>query len=319
MADKPVSPAPAQSKPAPTPQPAKPAAKPAAKPVVKAPDKPVEKVKKAVDKNMRTLYILIIILGVVALGLVSFIVYSEVILKEEPRANDQQEELSEDDEDEMADVEEEDDDEGEEESSEEESSEGDSESQYENASAFIGDYLEATLPTDWSIVEYENGAGSDMISTGTYVGLTGFEVRNPDDDMVFKMKAVHGIGGVASCEDYFKFTDDNSVYYNQVVSDSAVHGVTPVIVDYTSTSYTSFTFLGLDVRRIGKKLFWDSETGATYFEAACDLSYSVWNLTGVSFTADGSASSAYMWEIDSTTTDAELLKMDDILDGMDDV
>jgi hypothetical protein len=137
--------------------------------------------------------------------------------------------------------------------------------------------------------------------------------------VIFSLKAVYGIGGVEACEDYFQFADNDTDYYNQIVADSAVHGITPTIVDYSTTDYTEFTFMGLSVRRVGQKLFWDTVEDATYFQAACSLSYSAWNLEGVSFTADGMDSSSYMWDINDSADEAILLELDSILDSMSEV
>jgi hypothetical protein len=44
---------------------------------------------------------------------------------------------------------------------------------------FIGEAVTATLPKGWSIQEYFNGEGSDMLTEGvTYTGLTGLKIFN---------------------------------------------------------------------------------------------------------------------------------------------
>lgn len=267
--------------------------------------KPVQESKPPADKGLKTLYIIVIVLGIIALGLVSFIVYSEVILKEEPASNTEQDDTEEQDTDEMADAEENEEEDEEEEPVHEE---------------YEGDYVTATLSEGWSIVEYEDGAGSDMLTDNTtFTGLTALEVVTPGEGVAFKIYAVHGIGGVEACENYFQFEDDSEDYYNEIVADSAVHSIVPTIVDYSATDYTEFTFLGLRVRRVEDKLFWDTVEDATYFQAACGLSYSAWNLEGVSFTADGIESSSYMWEINDQADEAILLELDDILDSIEGV
>ncbi len=250
-------------------------------------------------KKMKEIYILVIMLAIIALGLVGYIVYSEIFLSEEQEATEEEGEVPV--EEEATDVEVEDVDEG-----------------VSDTETFTGDYLTAEIPVGWDIIEYEDGDGTDMVASGVdFVGLTAFEVLNYGGEIVFRMYAVYGIGGIDACDEYVQFEDFNEDDYDDIVESSAFVDTVTELVDYTDVEYTEFTFLGLRVRRVEKELFWDTIEGETYFEPACNISYAVWNLEGLVFSDGDMDSSAYMWEVSDTATEEELLKLDEILDSTD--
>lgn len=248
-------------------------------------------------KKIKGLYIVIIMMAIIALGLVGYIAYSEIFLSEEPEATQEEEE-----------------------GIEEEDTDFDIEEEEAETETFTGDYVTAELPVGWSIVEYEDGDGTDMVTDDVdFVGLTGIEVLNDAGNMIFKIYAVYGIGGVDACDEYVQFEDFNEEDYDDIVGSSAFVDTVTELVDYTDVDYTEFTFFGLKVRRVNDELYWDSVEGETYFEPACNISYRVWVLEGLTFSDGDMDSSSYMWEISDTATEEELLKLDDILDSMDGV
>ena len=179
---------------------------------------------------------------------------------------------------------------------------------------YDGKYISAILPDTWTIKEYFNGNGSSMLVEGvTYQGLTGVEVLNASHVVVFKMEAVNGVGGVDACSEYYKFSDDNPQYYQQVLTDAQAVGLSVSIVDLSTQPYSEFTFLGKTFRRIGSKLYWDTQPGNDTFEAACGMSAHIIQFPSLSFTADGVTDHGYQISIKNSPSDADLAILDKVL------
>lgn len=183
---------------------------------------------------------------------------------------------------------------------------------------FIGTHVDGQHPEGWTIIEYVNGNGSDMMVEGvTYVGLTGLKVVAPGNKDIFTMKAVSGIGGTDACQEYYEFSDSSEAYYNDVVDRSAVSGVVPVVVDLTSQAYTYFEFFGLRTRRVGTDLYWDTSSSTTTFDAACGIGAAFWWFDELQFKADGIDTSGYELTIEGVATSAEKITLDGILHSLE--
>lgn len=179
---------------------------------------------------------------------------------------------------------------------------------------FTGTYVDGQHPEGWTIIEYVDGNGTNMMVEGiTYIGLTGLKVVAPGSKDVFTMKAVSGIGGTDACQEYYKFSDSSEAYYTDVVDRSAVSGVIPTVVDLTSQTYTYFEFFGLRTRRINTDLYWDTSSSTTTFDAACGIGAEFWWFDELQFKADGMNTSGYELTIDGTSTSAEKITLDGIL------
>ena len=180
-----------------------------------------------------------------------------------------------------------------------------------------GEVITAEAPDGWNIIEYMDGDGTDMLMGGstTYTGLTGLEIINPDDEVVFRMLAVDGIG-FAGCGDYAIFSDDNSSYYQEQVNANTETGVTMIEHDYTNTSYSEFEWLGTTMRRIGSIYYYDTEEGNNYFEPPCVPS--LITLEGLYFvSSDGYTGEAYSYGLTDLTVSSEYETVDQILESME--
>ena len=183
---------------------------------------------------------------------------------------------------------------------------------------FEGDVVTAELPDGWTIVEYMDGAGSDMlVDVTSYTGLTGLSILKPGDIEIFHMNAVDGIGGTGGCDEYFQFSDNSVSYYNNIVNESNAVGMTTTVVPVTDGSYTEFTLFGTDFRRVDDTLYWDTIAGNNYFEAGCGISFGFVMLDDMSFDGSGYTSNTYQLEIPGTPTEAELIQLDAILESLD--
>jgi len=183
--------------------------------------------------------------------------------------------------------------------------------------AFEGEVLSATLPEGWSIEEYFDGDGTDTLVEGvTYTGLTGLKIFNEDDEEMFWLKAVNGIG-FAGCNEYYAFEDDSPDYREEMEDIADEMGDTLNINDFSSMPYTEFEWLGHTTRRVAQRFFQDDEEGNEYFEAPCFNI--VVTLDGVSFEdadSDGPAYTAYFYAFPEDITGAQLIQIDGILESM---
>lgn len=179
---------------------------------------------------------------------------------------------------------------------------------------YEGTAINATLYPDWTIQEYFDGNGSNMLVEGVvYSGLTGITIARPDGTIVFRMKGVYGIGGVSGCMEYFQFPDDNAAYYAQVVADTAEIGEVPAVTVINDGTYVEYSFLGLRVRRAGTHLYWDKIDLNTFFEAACGIDQGIITPVDLTFTGDGSNIGNYRIDIVNAPTADELDQLDAIL------
>lgn len=181
---------------------------------------------------------------------------------------------------------------------------------------FKGQTIMATLPATWSIQEYYNGDGTTYLSEGpTYSGLTGIKIFNTSNTELFHLSAVNGIGS-EGCSEYYAFKDDNPTYKAEMQSLADVIGDNMHVNDFSNTTYTEFDWLGTDTRRIGTKLFLDSQAGDNYFEASCFNA--VINLSGLYFTdkETNPKYETYFYGYSNAITSDELLKIDAILKSM---
>jgi len=185
----------------------------------------------------------------------------------------------------------------------------------EETTIITGEYTTATVPTGWTIVEYMDGDGSDMLVEGTtYTGLTGLKIFNPDDEAVFSMIAVSGIG-FAGCRDYAIFADDNADYYQEQVDMNNEIGETMNEHDYTLTDYAEFEWMGTTMRRIDDLYYYDTKEGNNYFEPPCVPGLII--LEGFTFQDTDYTYEAYFYGLEDIATEEEYEIVDSILESME--
>lgn len=181
--------------------------------------------------------------------------------------------------------------------------------------AITGDAVSAEVPEGWDIIEYFDGDGTDMVvADTTYTGLTGLEIVNVEDEVVFSMKAIDGIG-FAGCGDYAIFADNSDSYYQEQVDMNNEIGETMTEHDYTNTEYSEFEWLGTTMRRIGDIYYYDTQEGNNYFEPPCVPS--LITLEGLTFETDGYTGEAYDYGLEDIATDEERVIVDGILESME--
>ncbi|MDY0097479.1 MAG: hypothetical protein RBS01_03970 [Candidatus Dojkabacteria bacterium] len=186
--------------------------------------------------------------------------------------------------------------------------------------AYDGETFTAHLPTqwsisDWSIEEYYNGAGTDMLTDGeTFTGLTGFKIFKNDVEM-FYLKAIYGIG-FAGCPNYARFADESTTYYNQIVADNQISGTQVNIDDFTAAEYSEFEWLGKTFRRVEREYNYDTVDGNNYFEPSCVPTLVTFD--GLEFQpATGPAATSYDYGPTEDATLEDLEEIDLILESME--
>lgn len=199
----------------------------------------------------------------------------------------------------------------------EESTDGDT--QDENviqSSTFDGEFVTTQLPDGWSIKEYKDGQGINMLTSGvTYTGLTGLKIFK-DTTEVFYMQAVSGLG-FAGCPYYAKFDDESTAYYEQILEDNEVSGQDVTVTDYTDTEYEGFTWLGVPFRRIAKVYVYDTVLGNNYFESPCVPSLVSFDDITLYTMDENMGSSTYDYGATKVSTQEDLLVVDQILNDME--
>lgn len=187
---------------------------------------------------------------------------------------------------------------------------------------YTGTHTTAELPNGWTIVEYTDNTGSDMLMGGTtYSDLVGLKVFNPANDEMFFIKAVDGIGGLAGCDETFEFTDTDASYLVTGNDFTGTMGVTPTVVDLTAETYTEYELLGFDVRRIERTLYRDMyDTEVSGFNPACGIDEAFLTITTLGFSRpiSGVADSSYTysWGIPNIAPIADLEELDLILESL---
>jgi hypothetical protein len=266
---------------------------------------------KLIEKKPRkSLYIIISILGVLAIGLATYFIYTTYFKKDDTTNTEDTTSETVDDTENTTE-----DNNGVCSIDEEECIE-DEESKSSENTEFTGDYFTATLPTGWVLREYENGNGSEYLLDGeTYTGLTGLEIRNPDGDRVFSMMSVTGIG-FSGCPMYAVFEDNNEDFQNEIESNLIEGEEIQDLKDYTDTEYEEFELLGTTVRRIGTEYYYDTVEGNNYFESPCVNG--LITLEGLYYMdSDGYHLDAYYYGAETDATEEDLLIVDGILDSLE--
>lgn len=180
---------------------------------------------------------------------------------------------------------------------------------------FQGKFVSTNLPEGWTVVEYSDGDGSDMLTPGVgYVGLTGLKIFKEETELFF-MQAVSGLG-FAGCPQYAKFSDENPDYYAQILEDNEVSGQTLTLSDYTNTKYEEFNWFNTPFRRINTSYVYDTELGNSYFEPPCvPTLVSFPNV--LEYYMDGDThTTTFDYGVIEGATEADLLVIDQILSDM---
>lgn len=213
--------------------------------------------------------------------------------------------------------------EGEEQSSEEENEDNNEATETEDEGdaeeevvmeTYEGDAFTATIPEGWSIVEFTDGDGSDMMVEGvTYIGLTGVKVFH-GEDQILHVKAVPGIGFVG-CPELPLFSDSSTAYQTEQEEINDEVQMEMELLDYTNADYSDFEWFGKDFRRVNTSFYYDTVPGNNFFEPQCERI--AIGVPGFSFEdSDGYEGTAYFYEISEDASEEELETLDGILASM---
>lgn len=183
---------------------------------------------------------------------------------------------------------------------------------------YTGDIVSAELPAGWNIVEYFDGDGSETLVQGVdYSGLTGLEILK-EDEVVFAVRGVSGIGGISACSDLVVFTDTAVGYVDNITDEAALAGITTTTLSILDDDLVEIDFLGTRLRRVSRTYYWDMDTTSDSFDTNCGLDGSAFPFTGVSFYSDlGKVTeneiATYWYELSDTAPMSDLEVLDAIL------
>ena len=179
---------------------------------------------------------------------------------------------------------------------------------------YEGESIEAILPKGWSIVEYHDGEGTEMLPTYTsFTGLTGLEIFH-EEKQILELIGAWAVG-FPECPELVVFSDTSGDYISEVAAMGEEFGVETVIADYTSIDYAGFDWLGRYFRRVGNVLYSDSNLETESFDTLCETG--VVSFQELSFTnTEGEIGTAYFYAISEDSTEEELRILDGILASM---
>lgn len=192
----------------------------------------------------------------------------------------------------------------------------------DTTTTFEGIYISAELPQGWTIVEYNDENGSNMIMSGiTYSGLVGLKVFNANNDEMFYLKAVDGIGGLAGCDEVYEFSDTDPAYLADGNDTTSSSGITPTVVDLTAETYSEYDIFNHSVRRIERFLYRDAyDSLYTGFNPGCGIDTSFFEVTSLGYdrviAGVSETGTTYTWEIPSSAPLSDLETLDDVLENL---
>jgi hypothetical protein len=195
---------------------------------------------------------------------------------------------------------------------------------------YLGTYIDTTLPEDWEVVEYMDGEGSDMLVSGsTYSGLTGLGIFDEEENEVFKLYAVDGIGGIEVCSEVAKFPDTPQSYIEKINdltidynANTDADTAMPVVVDINIGEYTSFNFIDYVGRRVDDTYYWNGLENAnpSEFHPLCGMSGSFLVFKTLSFELDNdgfkSLGYSYGYELVKDLSEEKLLILDSVMNSI---
>jgi len=186
---------------------------------------------------------------------------------------------------------------------------------------FDGSYVTAELPSGWTIVEYEDGAGDyGLLSDGTYDGLTAIVIRDSYGEDVFTIEATNGIGGIDACQVVYRFPDTSAAYVTDMLATS-VEVYPGAVAQNVVGDYDEFTLVGKEGRVIGSTIYWDSSEGVMSFDPHCNNLINFPDEGGLSFHfTNGSIeddSTSYMIKVTDELADDAVPALVGILESME--
>lgn len=185
--------------------------------------------------------------------------------------------------------------------------------------AFQGEHLTATIGSNWTIKELTADSEMDELRTNNkYAGLIGLEILFQNQP-IFEMHGVDGVGGINFCNTIYKFADTPQSYideYNMFADEQNFER--PEVIDLSNETYSEFKVFGTSVRRIKDTLYWisiDDNQSTPY----CGIANEIIKFTsGPSFSAINStqANSNYRVSLKDTLGEGPLKELESILKSL---
>ena len=197
------------------------------------------------------------------------------------------------------------------------------------SSDFVGNYITAQLPEGWSVVEYVDGDGTDMLMDAEYQGLTGLSILTDEDEEVLQVYAVMGIGGIDICSSVGRFSDTPQSYIDVINGLTTDYNLSsdpdeamPTVTVIADGDYTEFSFIDFRGRRVESSLYWNDldNANADEFHPLCGLSAGVLSFDTLSFEHDSGmgteTGSSYGVKIIGNPDEEVLLLLDEVMSSI---
>lgn len=133
---------------------------------------------------------------------------------------------------------------------------------------FEGEYISAEIPQGWSVKEYKDDFKGSVPEGSQYILLTSLEV-NHESKNIFKLEILDGVGSIG-CPQIVLFKDSPENFEEKQNESNEIVGIEAQVLDYTNTPYSEITLFGTKIRRVGTKVFYDTDTNTVAFEPQCE-------------------------------------------------
>lgn len=201
----------------------------------------------------------------------------------------------------------------------------DSNSEVSTTKEIKGNFVSAIIPNNWTIKEYSDFTGMEMTVEDefiTYSGLTGLEIINENNTVVFSFKGVNGIGGAGGCSEVAKFSDTEQSYIEAIKAETFdIFAEETKVLDYTNKEYSPIFVLGARLRRVENAMYTASDENLTVFNTSCGVGARDVTMNDLGYTINDSGSEysvrVYMFRLNANIiNESELTKLDNILNTL---
>lgn len=190
---------------------------------------------------------------------------------------------------------------------------------------FEGNYFTATLPENWTMVEYSTAEGMyeyAITENVGFKGLTGMEIFDENGNKVFFINGIDGIGGGGGCSSIGVFADTEDSYVESVKNETNEMGFEPTEeIDLSYSTYSEVSTMGLRFRRVNNVLYTTKNDNLNVFNTVCGVEGQFVKIENLSFSITENqatySANAYSFGIPEIITDEHTLEhLDEVLNSI---
>lgn len=189
---------------------------------------------------------------------------------------------------------------------------------------FEGKFVKTNSPVGWTIKEYSTAEGMKYpVETPgvSYSGLTGLEIFDENNKIMFSMRGADGIGGSGGCSEVAKFDDTPQNYITDIVDTTEILGFgTTTVVNFHNVTYKSIPFLSIEFRRFTNTLYIDIDEDPNTYSTGCGISSQFVTLQDLNFTVNDNDTNytinVYEFKLSDNASETKLVQLDSVLTFM---